>query len=125
MILVLPELCFPIYWIQDLIRFSKKTQIAVVTGLQYICDVKKEIHNYIATILPFEAGNHRYKNTYVHIREKNDYSPIEFKEFAKIDKRCRNRAIAEYQIFEWKNMRIAPLVLLRTYRYYGKSIFEG
>lgn len=125
MILVLPELCFPIYWIQDLIRFSKKTQIAVVTGLQYICDVKKEIHNYIATILPFEAGNHRYKNTYVHIREKNDYSPIEFKEFAKIDKRCRNRAIAEYQIFEWKNMRIAPLVCFELTDIMARAFLKG
>lgn len=36
MFLVLPELCFPIYWINDLINFSKATNIGIITGIQYI-----------------------------------------------------------------------------------------
>lgn len=125
MILVLPELCFPIYWIYDLIRFAKKTQIAIVTGLQYISDENNRVYNYLATILPFEAGKFKYKNSFVFIREKNDYSPIEFREFAKIGKCCVNRTRADYQIFIWKGIRIAPLVCFELTDIMARALLRG
>lgn len=124
MILVLPELCFPVYWINDLIRFSKRTQIAIVTGLQYISDGER-MHNYLATILPFEAGKYRYKNAFVFIREKNDYSPIEFREFAKIGKTCKNRRVADYQIFYWRGINIAPLVCFELTDIMTRALLKG
>lgn len=110
MFLVLPELCFPLYWINDLIKFSKMTQIGIITGLQYLGDDNKRRYNYLATILPFVSGPKKYRNTFVYVREKNDYSPIEFEELAKLGLRCQNRVVAEYQIFDWKGIRLAPFV---------------
>ena len=81
--MVLPELCFPIYWIQDLIRFAKRSQIGIVTGLQYLADDKGRRYNYILTILPFASGKRNFKNAFLYIRDKNDYSPIEFEELAR------------------------------------------
>jgi len=59
MLLVFPELYFPVYWIRDLIRFARDNQIGIVTRLQYIIDKKKCVHNYLATILPFKIGKNR------------------------------------------------------------------
>ena len=55
-LLVLPELYVPIYWLNELIDFSKKSQTAIITGLQYIPDSNNQVKNYIATILPFKFG---------------------------------------------------------------------
>mgnify|MGYP003448286992 FL=1 len=63
-------------------------------------DDNKRRYNYLATILPFVSGSKKYRNTFVYIREKNDYSPIEFEELAKLGLRCQNRVAAEYQIFD-------------------------
>ena len=110
MFLVLPELCYPVYWLNDLIRFAKRTNIGIITGLQYLKDDKKRIYNYIATILPFTTSKKKYHNTFLYIREKNDYSPIEFENLAKLGFTCRNRNIAEYPIFNWNGIRISPML---------------
>ena len=65
MFVVLPELCFPIYWISDLIKFAKRSQIGIITGLQYLCDESKRRYNYLATILPFTTGKRGYKNAFL------------------------------------------------------------
>lgn len=110
MFLVLPELCYPVYWLSDLIRFAKRTNIGIITGLQYLKDDKNRVYNYIATILPFVTGKKNYHNTFLYIREKNDYSPIEFENLAKLGLTCKNRSLAEYPIFNWKGIRISPML---------------
>ena len=110
MLLVFPELYFPIYWIKDLIRFAKDDQIGIVTGLQYLQDGNHQVHNYLATILPFKTGKKGYKSVFLHIREKNDYSPIEFKGLAEHNLFCSNRKTAYYQVFHWKGIRLTPMV---------------
>lgn len=108
-LLVFPEFYFPIYWIRDLIRFARDGQIGIVTGLQYLKDNDNHVYNYLLTILPFKSGKKGYRNAFIHIREKNDYSPIEFLELAKKGLFCKNREIASYQIFHWKGIRMAPI----------------
>lgn len=125
MFLVLPELCFPLYWINDLIRFAKRTQIGIITGLQYLRDDDKRRYNYLATILPFVSGSKKYRNTFVYIREKNDYSPIEFEELAKLGLRCQNRVAAEYQIFDWKGIRVAPFVCYELTDIVARALLKG
>lgn len=125
MLLVLPELCFPIYWIKDLIRFSKYSQIAIVTGLQYLGDDTDQKYNYLATLLPFKNGSKEYKNVFVHIREKNDYSPIEFEELAKKGFVCRDRKYANYQVFHWKGVRLTPIVCYELTDIMARAILKG
>ncbi len=125
MVLVLPELCFPIYWITDLIRFAKQAQIAIVTGLQYLGDDSNQKYNYLLTVLPFKSGAKGYKNAFVHIREKNDYSPLEFEALAKRGAFCRNRKKAEYQVFYWKGIRLSPVVCFELTDIMARALFKG
>ena len=125
MILVLPELCYPFYWINDLVRFAKRAQIAIVTGLQYLGDESDQKYNYIATILPFKSGSKGYRNAFVHIREKNDYSPIEFESLAKQGAFCRNRTTAEYQVFYWKGIRLTPIDCFELTDIMARAILKG
>lgn len=125
MFLVLPELCFPIYWISDLIRFAKRSKIGIITGLQYLRDDKGRRYNYIATILPFTTGKRNYSNAFLYIRDKNDYSPIEFEELAKIGCYCQNRDTAEYQIFKWKGIRLSPMVCYELTDIMARALLKG
>ena len=124
-ILVFPELSVPIYWIEDIIRFSKRTQTAIVAGLQYICDDKRKVCNYILTVLPFESGKNKYKNAFISIREKNDYSPIEKVSLAEINYKCSDRAIADYQIFTWKGINISSFLCYEFTDIVARSLLKG
>ncbi len=124
-ILVFPELSIPIYWFDEVIRFSKKTQTAIVSGVQYIYDEDGRTYNYILTILPFEAGNKRYKNAFVYIREKNDYSPIEKIELAKTNKYCIDTSIAEYQVFSWKGISLAAFLCYEFTDITARALLKG
>lgn len=125
MFLVFPELCFPIYWISDLIRFAKRSKIGIITGLQYLADDKGRCYNYIATILPFSTGKRKYNNVFLYIRDKNDYSPIEFEELAKKGFYCQNRDVAEYQIFKWKGIRLSPMVCYELTDIMARALVKG
>jgi hypothetical protein len=124
-LLVLPELCVPIYWLNDLIKFSKRTQTAIITGLQYIKDDNGRVYNYILTILPFETGNARYKNAFLYIREKNDYSPIEKEELAKQAMFCKDKDIADYQIFGWKGINLTNFVCYEFTDIMARALLKG
>lgn len=125
MVLVLPELCYPVYWISDLVRFAKLAQIAVITGLQYLDDESGHVYNYLAAIFPFKSGTKGYRNAFVHIREKNDYSPIELEALAKKGLYCRNRKQAEYQVFYWKGIRVTPIVCYELTDIMARAILKG
>lgn len=125
LLLVLPELYFPIYWINDLIRFVKRAQIGVVTGLQYLGDTTNRKYNYLATILPFKSGSKDYKNAFVSIREKNDYSPLEIKALAKNNLCCNNKEKAEYAVFEWNGIRLSSLVCFELTDIMARAILKG
>ncbi len=124
-VIVFPELYVPVYWLNDLIRFSKRSQIAVVTGLQYINGYLNQKHNYLATIIPFKSGTKGYRNAFAHIREKNDYSPIELKELAKRGLYCKNPEKAEYQVFHWNGMRIAPILCFELTDIVARALLKG
>lgn len=124
-LLVLPELYIPIYWLKEVVDFSKKSQIAIVTGLQYIPDNNNQVKNYVATILPFRSGKQRYKNAFVFIREKNDYSPIEKEGLAQLGKYCLDADVPHYQIFHWKGLDIAAFVCFEFTDIFARALLKG
>ena len=125
MFLVLPELSYPIYWINDLIRFAKYSGIGIIAGLQYLGDATKRQYNYIATNLPFETGKMQYSNAFLYIREKNDYSPIEFEELAKNGYWCQNRERTEYQVFKWKGIRLLSMICYELTDIMARALLKG
>ncbi|MEI9945805.1 MAG: reverse transcriptase domain-containing protein [Chitinophagaceae bacterium] len=73
-LIIFPEVCIPFQWLNKLIEFSKRNNIAIVCGLEHFI-YKKEAFNYVCTILPFKDGT--YNNASVDLRLKIDYSPSE------------------------------------------------
>lgn len=124
-LLVFPELYIPIYWIKELIDFSKKSQIAIVTGLQYMLGDNNRVHNYIATILPFETGKNHYKNAFIYIREKNDYSPLEKELLATRQLSCYDRKTSDYQIFKWKGIDLSTFVCFELTDISARALLKG
>ena len=106
-------------------KFAKQSKIGIIVGLQYLSDDKGRRYNYIATILPFSIGKQNYSNTFLYIRDKNDYSPIEFEESAKNGFYCQDRPIAEYQIFNWKGLRLSPMVCFELTDIMARALLKG
>lgn len=77
--LVMPEAAVPFEWLPELASVCRQTQMAIITGLEYIIlDIgnnKKRYINSMAVILPFQYNG--FKSEIVIIREKNDYAPDE------------------------------------------------
>ena len=124
-LLVFPELYIPFYWLKDVIDFAKRSQIAIVTGLQYMLDNNNQVKNYIATILPFKSGNQKYKTVFVFIREKNDYSPIEKEALAQLGKYCVDAKSPHYQLFQWKGLDLATIVCFEFTDVFARALLRG
>lgn len=73
---VFPEISIPIHWLQEIVEFAKRNEIAVVLGLEHF-SIQKYAYNYAVVILPFRDG--AYKNVYVDFELKSHYSPEETK----------------------------------------------
>ena len=72
--LVFPEFYLPLSWMQDVLTFSRKTGITVISGIQYICR-NKVAHNIIGVFARVKSG--RYNSSCLLVREKNNYAPLE------------------------------------------------
>lgn len=107
-LLVMPEASIPVYWIEEIIKFSKRSGIAVITGLQLVKGIKNSAHNYILHVFPF--SQQCLDTALVVIREKNDYAPLEKKELSKLGRVCEDRKKAQYYIFEWCGVNISSMV---------------
>ena len=88
-------------------------------------DNTKQKYNYLATILPFSSGSKGYRNAFVHIREKNDYSPLEFEALNDKGFFCKNRSKAEYQVFRWNGIRLTPIVCFELTDIMARAILKG
>lgn len=125
-LLVMPELFVPIYWLKDLIRFSKKADTAIIAGMQYVEGRDNYVHNYLLNIFPINKSSHRYgRECLIYIREKNDYSPIEIKELSKIGKKSENLKNPEYQVFKWGGLNIASLVCFELTDVSARALLKG
>lgn len=93
--LLLPEFYLPLQWISDVLNFTRRTGVTVISGLQYVtCDEKA--YNNVALFLPVSVG--RYRNAIMFVREKNDYAPMEEQLLALKKYICENQKIPSYQI---------------------------
>lgn len=100
-ILIFPEVCLPEKLLAKLIRFSRKNEIAIVGGLQYIKN-KNKIYNTLVNILPFEINN--YKSCFLKLRLKNYYSPGEEQLIKGYKYKIPMNEVKSYDLFSWKNL---------------------
>ena len=108
-ILVFPEISIPYEWITLLNKFSRENQMVITGGFIHLFNQNMEynlkkienIFNFLFTILPFETK--KYKTSFITIRLKNYYSPMEeniinghFYSVPNSDKK--------YDIFSWEGV---------------------
>ena len=72
--LVFPEFYLPIAWMQDVLSFTRKTGITVISGMQYVCQ-NRIAHNDVCVFARVKSG--KYNSSCVIVREKNNYAPLE------------------------------------------------
>lgn len=73
--LIMPELTVPFCWLGFLASQVIHTNMAIVTGMEYVIGNRNNILNTVATILPIQT---KYGRTCaIHLRIKNFYSPKE------------------------------------------------
>lgn len=124
-ILVFPELYLPLNWIDNLVTFSKKNNIAIITGTKY---VKSDdyYHNLILSLYPIKESAKTPYFVYLDLREKNDYSYIEkYGEFFKKNNiRFKDTCDADYRIFEWNNIKISSLLCFELTDIISRSLHK-
>jgi hypothetical protein len=111
-IVVMPELYLPVAWLSDVSNFARNARCTVVVGLQYIRNDKR-VFNFIANIQPFYTSMEiRYRNTFTHIREKYNYSPIEIE------------ALKSYELINPSRDWVTIYDLCGQYRYSNRLCYE-
>ncbi|WP_442486471.1 RNA-directed DNA polymerase [Fusobacterium necrophorum] len=104
-ILIFPEIMVPLKFLNILNLFSRKNQILITGGLEYVVNRnEKKVYNYLFTILPFISK--KYTTSVIKTRLKNYYSPLE-----KIELEGRYFQIPclkkRYDIFSWKGIHFS------------------
>lgn len=92
---IFPEFYLPIAWLQDVVTFAMKTQITIITGIEYIKN-RDKAYNYVSLIQPFIQD--RFKDVFVICREKNFYSPHEQRGLSYHGLLCVDQKQPNYQI---------------------------
>lgn len=103
--IVFPELYVPFEWLSDLMFYSRKTGIAIITGVKY-CKTKTKLINTIATIIPFKDDNN-YNYSSLFLREKNDYAPDEKELILSSRYEIPTKEISFNYLFNWNEIRFA------------------
>lgn len=73
-LLVMPECCIPFKWLGMLIHTCKKSDLAVITGIEHVL-VGRRAYNLVAVILPFKKDG--FPCAIVAFHPKNHFSPME------------------------------------------------
>lgn len=107
-LVVFPEISVPFQWLPRLTEFCKKNDIGIICGVEHFSNSKKEAFNYVATILPFENG--LYKNSFLDLRLKIDYAPVEGKILKEKGYKIPAATKSEIlRVYHWKNVSFSVL----------------
>jgi len=106
-IIVFPEFFMPIQWLEEILFFSRKNRIAIVSGLRYMAN-DKQAYNYVAILQPFSSEGFKYSIPL--FREKNYYAPAEMIELAKKKLICKNPILKSTQLIEWNGLKYSNLM---------------
>jgi hypothetical protein len=101
-IVVLPEVSVPYAWLPFMVAHARQAEMALVFGLEHWVS-GKTAYNLLVTILPYREKG-KYRACRMFIRPKNDYSPRETQELARLDLH-RPDSSPGYFLFDWKGVR--------------------
>ena len=127
-ILIFPEISIPFQWLKLLNEFARKNDIVVTGGLEHLCcynlpytsSEKKEVFNYLFTILPFQSKN-KYETSLIKLRLKNYYAPAEKEEIEGSYCIVPQSSKIEYDIFSWKGIYFSIFICYELTDIEGRS----
>ena len=119
--LLFPEFYLPLQWVSDVMTYVKKTEITIITGLQYITKNEKA-HNTVGIFAPIYSG--KYKNSCMIIREKNDYAPFEKELLAIKGYRCDDHKIPVYTRVDCGGVRIGTFLCYELTDIVARSLYK-
>jgi len=118
--LIFPELSIPYRWLPHMFQFSRRHQISLIFGLEYILS-NKEAYNYVVTTLPFKKG--KYNTLLPIIRLKNHYSPEEIKELEKNNYKIPSQNTT-YNLFNWNGLQFTTFICYELADILHRSMFK-
>ncbi|MFA6597361.1 MAG: RNA-directed DNA polymerase [Ignavibacteriaceae bacterium] len=128
-LIIFPEMSIPLQWLDNLLRYSRINQKGIVCGLEHFSNAKKDVFNYIATILPFEKKineKHIYKNALLDLRLKKDYSPEEKSSIKKAEYQIPSFLKKEYlRLYNWRSSFFSSLNCFELTDLDKRILFKG
>ncbi len=128
-LIIFPEMSIPIQWLDNILRFCRNNQIGVICGMEHFQNSKREVFNYLATILPFEKKlneHHIYKNALLDLRLKKDYSPEEVEIIKKYRMRIPSYQSKEHlRLYKWRSTFFSTLNCFELSDLEKRIVFKG
>lgn len=106
-IIIFPEFFMPIQWLEEVLAFSRKNRIAIVSGLRYLA-YGDQAYNYITVLQPFSDDFFKYSIPL--FREKNHYAPAEKIEVAKSRLLCKDPKGKSTHLINWNGLNYSNLM---------------
>ena len=119
--LVFPELYLPISWMQDVLSFSRKTGITVISGIQYVCDNTKA-RNMVCIFTRVKSG--KFNTSCVIAREKNNYAPLEKLLLPTKGFKVEDRTLPIYTCFEDGGVRFGLFLCYEFTDICARALFK-
>lgn len=122
-ILVMPELMVPFSWLGFLVSQAVHTNMAIVTGVEYVIGEDNVILNTVATILPVQT---QYMKTCVtHLRIKNFYSPKEKIILEGYHYKLPQLQHPQYTLFHWRKSYFSVYNCFELADIHSRSLFQS
>ena len=122
-LLVMPELATPYQWLSMLSRESMKANMAIVSGLTYICNSNKTAFNVVVTVLPMKIGNRM--ECVILPRVKNHYAPKEVEILKGYRYRVPKFKSPVYQLIHWRNLYFSIYNCFELASIEDRSLFKS
>lgn len=123
--IVFPEFFMPLQWLNEILTFSRKNQIAIIGGLRYLVSGNRA-YNYFSVMQPFGSGFYKYSVPL--FREKNYYAPAEVIELAREHIDCVDPENKTTHYISWNGLRYSSLMCYELtnieYRYQMRGLVD-
>lgn len=123
-VVVFPEITIPFQWLSLFYEETKIKQIGIIGGLQHFINKENCCYNTLCTILPYKYNN-KYRDAFVRLRVKNNYSPEEKKIIEENGHKIPSSDIRNYDLFSWKNTYFSSYNCFEISSLEDRSLFKG
>lgn len=122
--IVFPELAVPIELLPLLYDEVRAKKIGIVTGLKHFANTNKCMYNFLCTLLPFKYKN-LYNDTFITLRVKNNYSPLEKELIAQKGYCIPKLDNYSYDLIHWRGLYFSSYNCFEVSSIEDRGLFKG